>query len=217
MKPPLPQKQGALITAHRGGRYWSANDFSYITESIEAGANIIELDIRMNSDKEFIVQHDRFAIYQGKLERALKKLQDATVYLDIKESSIDAQKLIDFVRTHTSATVIVGSYSPKVLMRYKKLEVLTNLHTLALKSPISVAKEIGVDWINPVAWRTTKRLAQEIQENGFRFVPAGNFRRNSDESNQVRNAQMGAYCISTYHFARMVKMLKDLKIAQNLC
>ena len=44
------------IIAHRGGKYWEDNDFSYIEDSINPGATIIELDITQLNNG-YIIKH----------------------------------------------------------------------------------------------------------------------------------------------------------------
>ena len=48
--------QKPLIIAHKGGKPWENNNFSYITSSIKEGADIIELDIRLKNN-QYIIKH----------------------------------------------------------------------------------------------------------------------------------------------------------------
>ena len=72
-----------LVTAHRGGKFWEGDDFSYISESVRAGADIIELDIRLR-DGKYVVQHTPYEKPQGFLDSALARVEGSSVYLDIK-------------------------------------------------------------------------------------------------------------------------------------
>ena len=52
--------QKPLIIAHKGGKPWENNNFSYITSSIKEGADIIELDIRLKNN-QYIIKHSIFS------------------------------------------------------------------------------------------------------------------------------------------------------------
>ena len=200
-----------LIIAHRGGHYWKGNNFSYITESIVEGADIIELDIKLK-DGEYVVQHDRPSSMQGLLLDALKKVKNTDLYLDIKDNKINPNNLITFVRkSQYKNNIIIGSFDKKLLKSIKRDKgIIINLHTFGIPSPIQIAKDIGADWINPPVFLVRKKLIKSIINNGFKFVPGGNFRQNSNEANQIRFAQLGAHVISTYNVKRMVANLKTL-------
>lgn len=54
------EPQTVLITAHRGGHLLvPENTLAAIDEAVEAGAHIVELDVRQTADGELIMMHDR--------------------------------------------------------------------------------------------------------------------------------------------------------------
>jgi len=54
------EPETVLITAHRGGHLLvPENSLASIDEAVEAGAHIVELDVRQTADGQLIVMHDR--------------------------------------------------------------------------------------------------------------------------------------------------------------
>lgn len=182
-------KREAQIIAHKGGKYWTGKSFEYIQKSIDAGADIIELDIQWRFLKGYIVQHpvgfpgfDREIYYhcQGKLKKALKAINNqASVYLDIKDYRISPKRLIKKVRKYHSGLIIIGSFNWDYLNKFKEIKIkdkkiIINLHApFPFKFYINKAREVGADWINPFPFMLKKEFAKEIQKQGFQFVPAG--------------------------------------------
>jgi glycerophosphoryl diester phosphodiesterase len=203
-----------LIVAHRGGRFWQAKDFSYITESIDSGADVIELDVRELGPSRYLVQHDRFSRPQGWLEDALARMagRNVSLYLDIKSRSSDARRLIEYVRQRTSCPLIVGSFHLAILDRLADSSVRTTLHCRWPYNAIDLARRVNADWITPMFYFTTEELAREIQVAGFKFAPAGNyfFKRYELFDNQIRYARWGAHAVSTHHVREMRTRLEFL-------
>lgn len=196
-----------LLIAHRGGRYWEGNNFSYISESIEQGADIIELDIRMENNN-YIVKHSIFSKQQGLLSDALLKIQNKTIYLDIKDNDIDPNQLIDYVRKTLNNQIIIGSFNKKILEKIEKNEsIIINYHCFSFFCSIKIAKNINADWINPVSFLITKNKIKEIQNKGFKFVPAGT----ENYKKQLKYVMSGAYAISTYKIKDFKKVLARVK------
>jgi hypothetical protein len=200
-------KSSPLIIAHRGGKFWEDADFSYIKKSIQDGADIIELDIRMK-DGKYIVQHTPLEKIQGSLEDALKLVENTKIYLDIK-NKIDVNNLIPHVRSICSNEIIIGSYDTKLLASIQDKTVIRNCHCVSPWTAISKGKSCEANWINPICYTATKSLSKEIQSEGFKFVPSGNqiFKKNEIMTNLKKYTLWGAYAISTHHVKEMRKML----------
>ncbi len=132
-----------LIIAHEGGEYWQDKNFSYITESIQQGADIIELDIKLKNGK-YIIKHGTLSKSRGFLSDALTKINNTSVYLDIKDKNIDPNNLINFVRTKINNTqIIIGSLNANILKKVKKDEnIIINYHCISFLCSIKKAKEI---------------------------------------------------------------------------
>lgn len=196
-----------LIIAHRGGRFWLSNDFSYITESVEGGADIIELDVRLDRNQNFTVQHDIFSKPQGMLEHALQKIDGKSVYLDIKDTKIDINRLINFSKDFEIGSIIIGTHRLETFSKISDSGVLKNYHMLfpTQRTFSRLAHNYDIDWINPICYFVTKKLAYDIQNAGFKFVPSGNQIRKKGEiyKNQIKFASYGAYAISTHHVREM--------------
>lgn len=193
------------IIAHKGGRYWYENNFSYISDSIKDGADIIELDIRQKNEN-YVIKHSHFSKNQGSLSDALLKIKNSPVliYLDIKDSSINAERLIEYVKSKVNNTLIIGSLDKNVLKSVEKKEgIIINYHCFFL-CPIKTAREIKADWINPISYFVTKRKIKDIQENGFKFVPSGieNYKKLIEYTNA------GAYAVSVYNVKEFKEMLE---------
>lgn len=199
-----------LVTAHRGGKFWEGDDFSYISESIRDGADIIELDIRLPRGGKYIVQHMPYEKPQGFLEDALARIEGAAVYLDVKNRDLNVDELISYVRLKYSNHIIVGSYHLNVLRSIQDSSIERNCHCTVPWTAVARGRSAHADWINPLCYFTTKSLAQEIQNAGFKFVPSGNpiFKKHETMENQLYYARWGAYAISTHHVKEMKKLLK---------
>ena len=183
-----------LLIAHQGGEYWEENNFSYIENSIKEGANIIELDIRLKKE-EYVIKHFWFSKNQGKLSNALTKVNNASLYIDIKDEKINPNDLIKYIRKTNNNKIIIGSFKTKILKKIEKDKNITiNYHCFSFLCSIKKAKELDADWINPVSYFITKNKIKEIQDNGFKFVPAGN----EDYKKQLKYIELGAYATSTY-------------------
>ena len=203
---PLPR-----IIAHRGGRYWERDNFRYISESVREGADIIELDVRLNQDGRYIVQHDQFSRSQGYLDDALPRLEDADLYLDIKSNRIDVNRLIAHVRDRCSNHLIVGSFDATLLRRIGAPGVERNYHCVLPWRALLDGASVRASWINPLCYFATESVAREVQQAGYKFVPSGNpiLKRYEVMDNQVRFAQWGAYAVSTYHVKEMIVRLLE--------
>lgn len=210
MSPSNPKSSFPLIIAHRGGRFWTGrrpNDFRYITESLRAGANVIELDVRVRAG-QYVVRHDQVvAPYQGTLSEALKWVENAGVLVDVK-GTLDLLDLIAFVRSRCENLLVVQSRSVVGLARPRDLQrVLFSLPIIGIASGISELGQESADWITPFPWFITRRLVQQIRRHGFKFVPGGNvFARSTDEA-LLTFAQWGAHALSTFYVDRLVKSL----------
>ncbi len=198
-----------LVTAHRGGKFWEGDDFSYISESVRAGADIIELDIRLR-DGKYVVQHTPYEKPQGFLDSALARVEGSSVYLDIKNRDLNVNELISYVRSRCSNQIIVGSYHLKVLRSIQDPAIERNCHCTLPWTAVAHGQSAHADWINPLCYFTTKSLAQEIQNAGFKFVPSGNqiLKKHEIMENQLRYARWGAYAVSTYHVKETKERLR---------
>ena len=107
-----------LLIAHGGGKYWEGQNFSYIEKSIDYGADIIELDIKLKGN-DYIVKHSIFSKSQGLLTGALDKIKNASLYLDIKDNNINPNDLIAFIKNKTDNTIIIGSFNKNILKKNK--------------------------------------------------------------------------------------------------
>lgn len=205
------------IIAHKGGTYWNGENFSYINNSIKDGASIIELDIQHKLFGGYIVQHpigvpeyDReiFFPYRGRLENALKVINNqAMVYLDIKDENINPKSLIKFVRKYNNNTIIVSSFNKNYLKKFNNIDdnLIINLQCLIEEECINNAKEIGAQWINPVPILLSEKFAKDIQNAGFKFVPAG-----IEDYNKTKEyISWGAYAISVYDINKFKQSLNN--------
>ncbi|MGC9968293.1 MAG: hypothetical protein ABSC29_01000 [Minisyncoccia bacterium] len=200
-----------LITAHRGGKFWEGDDFSYISESIRDGADIIELDVRL-CDGKYIVQHAPYEKAQGFLEDAFARTENTALYLDIKSRDIKINELIAYVHSFCSSHIIVGSYHLDLLRSIQDLAVERNCHCVLPWTAVPRGRSAHAGWVNPLCYFTTKSLAQEIRDAGFKFVPSGNqiFKKHEIMENQLRYARWGAYAISTHHVKEMKELLQQI-------
>jgi len=190
-----------LIIAHKGGEYWEGDNFSYITNSLKQGADIIELDIKLKNN-QYIIKHSLFQKKQGTLSEALTKINNASIYLDIKDNQIDPNDLIKYVKERNNNKIIIGSFNKELLKKINKDENITiNYHCISFLCSIKTAKEVDADWINPIPYFISKKKIKEIQDNGFKFVPGGT--ENSEK--QLKYTKLGAHVISTYQ----VKKFKE--------
>lgn len=182
------------IIAHRGGKYWQGADFSYITQAINAGADIIELDIRIKKEK-YIIQHDPLSQFQGELSEALKRIKNKTIYLDIKDKKIEPNQLIKFVRKiKPKNKLIIGSFNKGILSKIKKDKDITiNYHCIPFFIDYNFAKSNNVDWINPIPYFLTKKEIIRIKKE-FKFVPAGT----ENYKKQKEYQELGAHAISVH-------------------
>jgi len=201
-----------LLIAHQGGEYWTDKNFSYITKSIEEGADIIEIDIRLK-EGQYIVKHFPFSQVQGKLIDALDKMQDKQIYLDIKDESVNPNDLINFVRERRNNSIIIGSFNKDILKKVNpESNVTIDFQCLPTRCSIETAKELNADWINPLPYFITKRQINDIEKNGFKFVPAGS----ENYIKQMQYAKSGAYAISVYEVGKFKKILDKYKNKENL-
>ena len=196
-----------LIIAHRGGKFWESDDFSYITESIQAGADIIELDVRQKNGT-YIVQHMPWEKIQGKLDDAIKLSQNAKLYLDIK-IKIDINEFISYIRSICPNEIIIGTYDLRMLRDIKDDKVIRNCHCALPWNCIERGRKSGAQWVNIMCHAATKNLAQRIQRAGFEFVPSGNqiFKKHEITGNILKYAKWGAFAISTHHVKEVKKLL----------
>lgn len=199
----LPQ-----ILAHRGGRYWTADNFSYITEALRDGADGVELDVRLHSGA-YVVQHDFRWSYQGTLEEAITRCEGAPIMLDVKETGIDAQHLINFVLSRTAGPISVVSMYPSVLAQLRGQRIPLCLSTFALRSPIPLATSLGVHSIHVPAYRLSPQFVSQVHAHGLHFAPWACQFKTGDESSQLQAVSLGAYAIATYHVSHMREQLSQ--------
>jgi hypothetical protein len=194
--------------AHRGGRFWSGTGFSYISEAIRGGADIIELDIRCR-DGAYVVQHALLGPVAGGLEEALKRLQGRALYVHLKGRGVDPNLLVEYIRARFSGCIIVGSFDARLLRSVRDPAVIKACHCFLPWRAVAKGRATGAHWISPVCYFVTGRLAREIRQAGFAFVPSANFllRKREVFGNQLRCARAGAYAVSTYHVREMRRLL----------
>jgi hypothetical protein len=204
----MSNKIAPLIIAHRGGHFWESSDFSYIADSVRDGADIVELDVRARDD-QYLIQHSPFGQVQGYLAAAIEKLGGASLYLDVKGHDIDVNQLITYVRSICSNHLIVGSFSSSLLRSIRDPAVERNYHCASPWFRATDARFAKADWVNPLSYLATERLAMKIQYAGFKFTPSGNYiwRKRERMGNQVKFAKWGAYAVSTYHVKEMKRLL----------
>ncbi len=193
-----------LIIAHRGGRFWSGESFDYVTESVRNGADIIELDVRKHFDR-YVVQHSVFEKSQGYLEDAIRRIGSASLYLDVKDGTLDVNALIEYARSLTSTKLIIGSYFDHIIRGIEDIEVVKCCHCVLPWRALEVGRSVGADWISPLAVSMTREQCSSLNEAGFKCVPSGNpiLKRVERLKNQVRFAAWGAHAISTHHVKEM--------------
>lgn len=197
-----------LLFAHRGGKFWESDDFSYITESIREGANIIELDVRVR-DGEYIVQHTPFEKSQGLLRDALRKLEGAMLYLDVKVD-LDPDQLIRYVRSFSPNPIIIGSYKKTLLRRIREPGIVKSIHVVWPWNALRKGRAAAAEWVVILPSFISQQIIKKIEGAGFTFIPAGNqiFKKHEIMRNQLRYAKWGASSISTHHVAEMKKLLE---------
>lgn len=193
------------IIAHRGGKFWEGENFSYISDSIRQGADIIELDVGALRNGRYVIQHDQFSRAQGYLDDALARLENAALYLDVKDRMVDIHKLIAHVHELCTNHLILGSDDSSLLRGIKDLDAERTYHCVLPWKALSGGKTAMANWITPLCYVVTERLARGVQQAGFKFVPGGNplFKRHELMENQLQYARWGAYAISTYHVKQM--------------
>lgn len=196
--------------AHRGGKFWESRDFSYIAESVRAGADIIELDVRSRNG-EYVVQHAKYGRLQGSLKDAISYIGHTSLYLDIKDRGFDVNGCIASIRALCLNPIIVGSFDVGLLRSINDRSVVKSCHCLFPWRAGAKAREAGAQWVSPVCYFVTTGLARKIQDAGFRFVPSANlvFTKREVMRNQLRYAHAGVYAISTYHVKEMKRLLKE--------
>lgn len=218
----MPMQPKPLIIAHRGGKFWKkGTDFSYITEAIRDGADIIELDIRLKKG-EYIVQHGPFGKNQGRLDDALKVIGSAGmyphsklsfgvgVYLDLKSKSIAINELIAYIRSRHKNQIIVGSFHADLLKRITDPSVIKICHCLWPSRAVSKARDVGAHWVSPLCYVVTPKLARQIEAAGFKFVPGGStlFKKYEIFKKQLQFANYGAHAIATHHVGKFKLLLR---------
>lgn len=198
------------LIAHRGGKFWEGSDFSYITEAIRAGADIIELDIRLCGSL-YCVQHSRFSPKQGLLKDALKRIEGKGLYLDVKDKRIDILDLYAYVRNIHKGEILVGTWYYDMSQRLRNAEVTRIYHCFAPLVNLNHAQYVHADWITPTPYGISKRKVDQILSGGFKFVPGGNlfFRNHECFSNQLRYAEWGAYALSAHRIAKLKGVLES--------
>jgi hypothetical protein len=198
------------VIAHRGGKFWEGEDFSYVSESIRDGADIIELDVRVQQGR-YIVQHGPWAKFQGHLEKVLPRLERADLYLDIKDHRMDINRLVESIRSKCANHLIIGSFSQTLLRSITDPSIERNYHWPWPWFHSAPARYAMADWVNPMSSVVTKGLATSIQGAGFKFVPGGNylFKMYERMGRQLTFAEFGAYAISTHHVKEMIGLLAD--------
>ena len=205
-----PNKSEILVIAHRGGRYWKGKNknFNYVSEALYHGADIIELDIRLK-EGEYVVQHSKATVCQGKLEDALKKVGKTPIYLDIKDEKIDPNNLISFTRKRLENKIIIGSFYSSILKKIKKTKNL--IISYQIYSPlydIKTVKKLNADWVvlwnyNIAGWKI-----HELNKNNINFAPAGNLL----PKQQLNYVKKGANAIFVYDVKRFKKIVSKENI-----
>lgn len=212
-----PQKLGVLsistlpkIIAHRGGRFWEGDNFSYISDSVKEGAQIIELDICLSPENRYVVQHDKLTKPQGYLDDALPHIGLAVLYLDIKDSKVNVRELVESVRKTCSNHIMIGSYDRGLLSDIGDSSIGRIFHCILPWNAMERAESVGANWITPLGWFVTEQLVLQVQKAGFKLVPSGNpvLKKHEIMENQLRYARWGAHAISTHHVKDMKSYLE---------
>lgn len=194
--------------AHRGGRFWTASNFSYIDEARESGADIVELDVRARGT-ELIVQHDMRSSYQGVLRDALARCEGADVFLDVKDRGVDIWRLLDLVKLSNVHSFIVGSFYASVLRPLVGGGTTLAFSHIGIPAPIPPAVASGATWLSVPCWRFTPGLVQKCREQNIKLSPWGNFQKNASERSQLRCAMLGAHSIATYDVRHLREIMKQ--------
>lgn len=199
-----------LIIGHRGCKHSGIRENSCraVEQSIREGADIIELDVVLAKDGQFIGYHPKLfrpkplstATGVDTFESLLKTLSSRrALYIDIKEnlSQEKISTLAKLVRKYHNNQVIVGSFYEPVLRCFKQIERgwIINYHCLATNRSIKKAVAIGVNWINPIPYGITRGFVSGAIRRGLKFVPAGN----ENYYKQLRYAELGAYALSVFN------------------
>jgi glycerophosphoryl diester phosphodiesterase len=195
------KKFDVLMIAHRGASSEAPeNTLRAFELAIDAGAEMIELDLRKTVDNHIVIIHDR---YTGRVSRVnidihkstLEQVQDVPlrkglqiptldeffanfkgkVYfnLEIKQYGLESEiyALIDKYKLRNQC--VISSFLYRALASYNetKREVLTAFIKMGHTKMIQRAKKIGLDGIHPQFLRVTPDLVSQAHSSNL-FVNA---------------------------------------------
>jgi glycerophosphoryl diester phosphodiesterase len=149
------------LAVHRGGGAGSLqNKVEGIRRAVEAGADVVEIDVHFSSDGVPFLYHDRWIngrnVYDYSSEElkslGLDTLQDVlenfdvTFYIDLKGEP--KRTFIDLIERRD---VIIGSFNGLVLRSLKEMGFRTSLILSTVVPPQTVdelATSVGADYVN---------------------------------------------------------------------
>ncbi|MCX8072695.1 MAG: glycerophosphodiester phosphodiesterase [Candidatus Binatia bacterium] len=216
------------IIGHRGCRAPGTfeNTARAVSRALAEGADIVEVDVVKTKDGHFVALHwpDIHFLGLPPWKYRLRELprvdpisaileavgRRAALYLDVKQPLERGEflELAELVDRFQLPEVIVGSFHRRVLVActIHRPTWIANYDCLPFHRAIQEAKDLGAQWINPIAFGIRKSFVDEAVAAGLKFVPAGN----EDDKRQLRYAKWGAYALSTFRPARLRALLRGL-------
>jgi glycerophosphoryl diester phosphodiesterase len=179
-----------LVFAHRGGaKLAPENTMEAFDRGLAAGADGLELDVRLSRDGEVVVMHDPTldrttpgrglvsAFTVGELSRwrvprlndVLARYRDHALIIELKEpSELLARKVVDLVRQHEATDrVALGSFHAVAMRAVRELE--PRIPTGAARLEIRLALYASYLGIAPV-WASYQTLQVPEKSRGRRVV-----------------------------------------------
>lgn len=179
-----------LVFAHRGGaKLAPENTIEAFDRGLDAGADGLELDVRLSGDGEVVVMHDptidRTTRRRGpvsrytaaelaevnvpKLSDVLQRYRDAALIVELKEPAIRlASAVVDLICHHDAVDrVAVGSFHPAAVKTARHRE--PRIPTGASKPEIRLALYASYLGIAPF-WASYRSLQVPERSRGRRIV-----------------------------------------------